>query len=979
MEKEKNIYVDVLVLTEDSAVGEIILQNLSNSGILKSYRQVSSKDDFSRELGGPVPDVIISDYSHTALSTTEALRLARQQHPDTLFVVIAGPIGEVNAAQCITDGADMFVSKRDPDRMAPGIIDLIEKKMDQRRASLTGEGNQPNEKLYQALAENSVSVIWRTDKHLRLIYLSPSFKEFSGQDAGEWLGQPVFELFDNPVGIPNIRWVHKNALFLQNSSVFHFEMNFRKKDGQQAIIEITGKPIFELGTFLGIQGTAADITEKKSTENQLREKYRDLLYMNESLPCGLFRTDAEGKLTYVNTHWSILTGVPVSEATGTEWNKTVFADDRHITDDLVFPNQQGEYQEKLEFRYMHANGKPVWVACQLIAIYFDASFLGYIGSLSDITHLKEREEIYRIREIRLRSAIEKAPIPVMIHSKGKILQLSQAFTEISGYDIHELTTLEKWHEIAHPVEEEYNNILLKPEDHPNPDFPTGSWQVSTKKYGPRIWEFSYSSVPSSESEKIFVTSIAIDVTHKKQMEEELFRSRQELNAIFQGAPIMMFLMNIRREIIKINQTAVTYTRKSRVEILGKSIGNALSCHACADRIPCGEAKACLNCPLYKALEQVFEKTRSNLNEEIVICLKRGGKLEQRTYIINAERLFGDPESRVLLTLQDISDRKEAELELKKSEEKFRNLIENAPVGIALISQQGIIRDANAAVAGLFGFDSKEELSGKQIGDFYFRSDDRELFLQHLEEGTAFALETLMINRNGEQIWLMETAVKQDFPDGEKGYVSILEDINLRKENEEKIRAYQGNLEDLIRERTRDLEESNRQLTKLYKAIEFSPVSVVITDAAGNIEYVNPHFLEITGYNRTEAIGNNMRFIKSEDTPAEYYRELWESLKKGKLWHGQFKNRKKNGELFWELCSIAPIYGAKNEITHYVAVKQDITEKMKAEERLRNYTGELEIFNKSMVDRELRMIEMKQEVNEMCRQLGLPDKYPTELE
>ena len=255
--------------------------------------------------------------------------------------------------------------------------------------------------------------------------------------------------------------------------------------------------------------------------------------------------------------------------------------------------------------------------------------------------------------------------------------------------------------------------------------------------------------------------------------------------------------------------------------------------------------------------------------------------------------------------------------------------------------------------------------------------DRELFLQHLEEGTAFALETRMNNRDGEQIWLMETAVKQDFPDGEKGYVSILEDINLRKENEEKIRAYQGNLEVLIRERTRDLEESNRQLSKLFKAVEFSPVSVVITDENGTIEYVNPHFLEITGYSREEAIGNNMRFVKSEDTPSEYYRELWDVLKKGRLWHGQFKNRKKDGEIFWELCSIAPIYGPKNEITHYVAVKQDITEKMQAEERLRNYTRELEIFNKSMVDRELRMIEMKEEVNEMCRQLGIPEKYPTD--
>jgi PAS domain S-box-containing protein len=238
------------------------------------------------------------------------------------------------------------------------------------------------------------------------------------------------------------------------------------------------------------------------------------------------------------------------------------------------------------------------------------------------------------------------------------------------------------------------------------------------------------------------------------------------------------------------------------------------------------------------------------------------------------------------------------------------------------------------------------------------------------------METQMIDRFGNQIWLRETAVKHIFPNGDTGHLSILEDISQRKENEAKIRAYQENLEYLIKARTHELENSNRQLSKLYKAIEFSPSTVVITDKNGTIEYVNPHFCRVTGYSYEESIGENPRIVKSNDTPAEYYAKLWETILSGKSWHGQFKNRKKNGETFWELCSIAPILDVNNEITHFVAVKQDITESIVAEEKMKNYTKELEVFNKTMIDRELRMIEMKEEVNKMCRQLGIPEKYAT---
>ncbi|MBP7735288.1 MAG: SpoIIE family protein phosphatase [Spirochaetes bacterium] len=122
------------------------------------------------------------------------------------------------------------------------------------------------------------------------------------------------------------------------------------------------------------------------------------------------------------------------------------------------------------------------------------------------------------------------------------------------------------------------------------------------------------------------------------------------------------------------------------------------------------------------------------------------------------------------------------------------------------------------------------------------------------------------------------------------------------------------------------------------AVEQSPATVVITDRNGSIEYVNPKFTSLTGYSFNEAMGNNPRILKSGDQRPEFYKDLWTTISSGKEWRGDFHNSKKNGELYWESASISPIKNDEGDITHYVAVKEDITERKRAEEELR-ITGE----------------------------------------
>ncbi|HUB87853.1 MAG TPA: PAS domain S-box protein [Verrucomicrobiae bacterium] len=130
-----------------------------------------------------------------------------------------------------------------------------------------------------------------------------------------------------------------------------------------------------------------------------------------------------------------------------------------------------------------------------------------------------------------------------------------------------------------------------------------------------------------------------------------------------------------------------------------------------------------------------------------------------------------------------------------------------------------------------------------------------------------------------------------------------------------------------------LRKREMDLRKLSRAVEQSPASIVITDKAGNIEYVNPKFCNVTGYSMAEVVGKNPRFLKSGETLPEEYKHLWQTITAGKEWHGEFHNKKKNGELFWESASISPILDEAGKITHFLAVKEDITEQKKMEREL----------------------------------------------
>ena len=255
---------------------------------------------------------------------------------------------------------------------------------------------------------------------------------------------------------------------------------------------------------------------------------------------------------------------------------------------------------------------------------------------------------------------------------------------------------------------------------------------------------------------------------------------------------------------------------------------------------------------------------------------------------------------------DITQRKEMEAALQEEVAKRRSLFEQAAEGIVIIDPQTAqFLEFNTAAHEQLGY-TREEFSRLSIFEVEAKetAEKTKLRIAEVIQKGRVDFETLQRTRQGEVRNVQVTAQVVEVL-GQTVYQCLWRDITERKLAEDKLR-------------------------QLSRVVEQSPVSIVITTPAGVIEYVNPQCLKITGYTEAELLGQNPRVLKSGDATPETYRELWGAITAGKEWRGEFHNKKKNGELFWENAFISAIRDDAGRITHFLAIKEDITERKRLE-------------------------------------------------
>ncbi len=274
-------------------------------------------------------------------------------------------------------------------------------------------------------------------------------------------------------------------------------------------------------------------------------------------------------------------------------------------------------------------------------------------------------------------------------------------------------------------------------------------------------------------------------------------------------------------------------------------------------------------------------------------------------IVLLENAYGefDEEGR-LLQLQgyliDITQRILAEEKLKHSENLFRTLTENTSAGIVIYNYEKFLY-VNPATIHLLGY-SEEEMKAMYFWDVVHPLD-REMVKKRgqrrvRKEKVPGKYQFRMQTKTGETLWVDFTAGYLQF-EGKDAGIGSIHDITKEKQAGEVIRM-------------------------LSAAVEQSPLSVVITNLDAKIEYVNDSFTRTTGYTFQEIIGQNSRILQSGETPQSIYDDLWDTLLKGEVWRGEFINKRKNGENYYEYAVIAPIKDETGKVRRFIGMKEDVT-------------------------------------------------------
>jgi PAS domain S-box-containing protein len=357
------------------------------------------------------------------------------------------------------------------------------------------------------------------------------------------------------------------------------------------------------------------------------------------------------------------------------------------------------------------------------------------------------------------------------------------------------------------------------------------------------------------------------------------------------------------------------------------------------------------------------------------------QLSARGYWDVPDDEISKPDKQFLYTLgiaHDISLRKQAAQQLEESRRKLRLLKDVATSANAAatlnealqVAVEGIARYMGWPVGHVYVADAEKPDQLIPTDIWYLEDDTRFTTFKEITEQTVFSPGQGMIGRiqaAQKSVWIEDLEKYSSFPRarhaeeiglrGGFGFpvivgdnvAAVLEFFSAEKQKPDssllEVLDEIGSQLGIVIER----KQSQKELEKLATAVEQSPATVIITDLHGNIEYANPKFTELTGYTFEEVMGKNPRLLKSGNHPPLFYKKLWQTILSGRSWHGTFCNRDKTGTVYWERASISPVRDPQGNITHFVAVKEDITQLLQYENELKQAKESAERANRAKSD------------------------------
>jgi len=435
---------------------------------------------------------------------------------------------------------------------------------------------------------------------------------------------------------------------------------------------------------------------------------------------------------------------------------------------------------------------------------------------------------------------------------------------------------------------------------------TEEWAPNSKGEN-RLLDITKTPLIDSIGNVKYVICIASDVTDKKSVEDKLKESQNRLNSLFEGSIDAIWASKVDGTIVEANQAAADMLGCDLEELIGSNITNFY-----------------VNPKDREPFRQEVEKNKSVKDYGIKLKRKDGNEID----CVFSSSILANSNGVILGYIgivHDVTNIIKTTNELVDSRYLLQNIIDSLPDATFSVDNGGKVISWNKRIEEMTGIKS-EDIIGKGNHEysmpFYGErrpglvdlvlNSEKEFDIRYdnlRREGDTIEGEAKIFNSKGEilNVWAKATTLR-DASGNIIGAIESIRDITEAKSIED-------------------------DLKKVYMAIEQGPGIVVITDIEGNIEYANPKFVEVTGYTAKDVLGENLRIMKSNFLPSEFYRSLWDTISSGYTWKGEFHNKKKDGNYYWEYATISPVRNEKGEITNYIKVSEDITMKKRVKKQL----------------------------------------------
>lgn len=720
-----------------------------------------------------------------------------------------------------------------------------------------------------------------------------------------------------------------------------FETIIKNKKGNLRNVEIETVLINYLNEP-AVMNITRDITERKQLENNLKKANENLTTILESIPDLLFEVGLEGRIYHYQSHREDLLAVPPSEFMGKLFQEVLPTDVSNICMEAIQEANVKGWSTGKEYSLDLPQGKH-WFELSVSPIKESSNKDKHFILLArDITERKLAEE-------KLKLSSEK--FEDLVDSTGGIVWEADAqtfnFTYVSqeaerllGFAVEDWYTDGFWANHLHPEDKDatIEYCLSNTKQMKLHDF---TYRFICKK-GKILWLRDIVNVVVEDGKPRWLRGVMFDISKQKETIESLRESEEKYRGLVENSPDGIVIY-VDDKIAFINEEGVRMLgAKNSQEIIGKPV-----------------------------LQFIHPDSLANVirrMEEVVLDNNASATVEERFMDINGVPF--DVEIKAIPTIyehkigvqvivHDITERKQSLLELNKINRVYSLISQINNLILRSKNREELFREiCHIAVnhgkfrmswIGLLDDDTQTIRTAAYAGfeNGYFTQSNITTILDEPEgrgpTGIAIREGRTVICNDIANDPMMETWRNDAL---ERGYYSsisipimvrnkIIGCFNLYSEktnffsSEEEISLLEKITQNisftleliLIEEDRKHTEEKIRQLSQ---AVEQSPVTIVITNTKGEIEYVNPKFVETTGYALDEAIGKKMSLLKSGHTTTKEYKELWQTLADGNEWHGEFHNKKKDGSFYWESASISPIVNTRGETTHYIAIKEDIT-------------------------------------------------------